>query len=249
MALRLAAVLVVAQFDIASSEGDVAADMEVVHANCRSLMEGLSSSSYSKTELSMVCRAKLPTEVCHAAARDLGEKPWSSSKMDAICKSWEERWTDRWRALEEREQRVRALEDWEAQVDEIMKKKTEVGVCNNLTVDECTVYKRDVYPKYPEELNDAMKEKHEQWRQGSPTSAPDITVHDSKFQVLGAPHVERWPANGLAVAGATSTVAAAVGALLLFLSLGRLLIGVRRRPSSPVAEADSEAQSDSSESS
>lgn len=218
MAQRFLCAFAVAPLAAAGSGN--APDMSGIHGKCYALLQGMSASRYSQAELSMLCRAKLPVEVCRATAKDLGEKPWSPSAIGRTCGKWEEQWSSRM-LLVSPEERHEALEDWEAQVDDIMMAKAAVGICSNKTVDECAVYKRDEYPKYAMQLNDAMKQKHDQWAERDSATERDVSEEalwasaGGKFEVLEAERTNptSWfPALGLAAGAGVFGLAGAFAA-------------------------------------
>lgn len=137
--------------------------MAAVHSKCYALLSGASASTYNQAELSMLCRSKLPVEVCRMAAGELGPTPWSPSTMGRACGKWEEQWSERAVQMSPEERRLDG-EDWQAQIDEITRKKAAVGICTGKAVDECAAHKREEYPKYTKQLNDAMAEKYRSYR-------------------------------------------------------------------------------------
>lgn len=243
MAQRCIRALALVPFAAADFGGDTP-DMSNIQGKCYSLLQGMSASPYSQAELFMLCRAKLPVDVCRSTAEDLGEKPWSPSTIGRTCGMWEEQWAVRMLMVspEEREQ---ALEDWEAQVDDIMKKKSAVGVCTNKTVDECVVYKREEYPKYTKQLNDAMKDKHDQWTGHSGATERAVIDEelrpsaDGKFEVV---HLRGRKISGIDIQPALCVVggAAVVGLAAAILAMRR---SRHRLSASILFESDAEEQS------
>jgi len=162
MALRAVCALAIAPVALASPGGFP--DMAPVHSKCYSLLSGMSASPYNQAELTMICRSKLPVEVCRMAAAELGPTPWQPSTIGRTCGKWQEQWTERVAHMTAEERRLDG-EGWQHQIDEITRKKASVGICTGKTVDECARYKSEEYPRYTKQLNDAMQEKYKSWKE------------------------------------------------------------------------------------
>lgn len=226
--MPLALALLAGALAAAPSAGAAAgADASALRAPCRSVLAGAGKSHYSRAELLMICRSRLPSEVCRGAALELGERPWSSATMDRACGKWEEQHAHRM-LIAAPERREQALEDWVAQVDDVMKQKTAVGACTNETVDACVAYKREGTSNYTRQLNDAMAEKHAS--SGAPrVEEPAVASEDPLLErdglvlqggpLLVAPEVQSLRALGggpgkpLTTGAAAATGAAVSGGL------------------------------------
>jgi len=246
MASRLLGLL--ALFALAAASPDEFPDtaaMASMHANCYSLLTGMGRSSYSKTELQMICRAQLPMDVCRAAANELGEKPWSPATIGRTCGKWEEQWTER-ALLMTPEERELEMTNWQAQMDEITRKKAALGICSGKSLNECVDYKKEEYPKYHQQFNEAYKNKRKCFDDPDcvpdTPSAPDTpSVPDSdsppaeKYEVLG--HEVPAPSSPSVVSGVGAVGLCAVGAAALVALTRR-----RTRSSLGVPVADSDAE-------
>jgi predicted outer membrane protein len=249
MASRLLGLL--ALFALAAASPDEFPDtaaMAAIHANCYSLLTGMGRSSYSKTELSMICRAQLPTEVCRAASNELGEKPWSPATIGRTCGKWEEQWTERALLMTPEERELEQV-DWQAKIDEITRKKAAVGICTGKSVNECASYKAEEYPKYTKQLNEAYKQKHKAWEEaslgpGAEDALDGAEKGDSdygaggmgqRYEVLG--HEVPPPSSPSVLSGVGAAVFCVVGAAVL-------VTLARRRTRSPLVEpvGDSDAE-------
>ncbi|CAK0839107.1 unnamed protein product [Prorocentrum cordatum] len=94
-----------------------------LRARCRSALAGAGESRHGLAELLMVCRSRLPAEVPSGLSPvELGERPWSTSTVDRACGKWEQQHAHRV-LLVAPERREQVMEDWVAQVDDVMKQK------------------------------------------------------------------------------------------------------------------------------
>jgi hypothetical protein len=202
------------------------AAMAGMHANCYSLLTGMGRSSYSEAELSMICRARLPMEVCRAAANELGEKPWSPATIGRTCGKWDEQWTER-ALLMTPEERQLYQKDWQAKINDVVKKKAYVGwECPQRQtgpdpVDQCTKYKNEEYPKLTAELNEVYKQKTEAWKKESNGAAVWYEV----------PGREAPAPSSLSVVSAVGAAALCAAGAAALVALTR-----KRRARSPLAE-------------
>jgi len=243
MALRLLTVVFLVSLTAAAE----LPDMSAMHAKCYSLLHGMSSSAYSKTELAMICRSMLPMEACSEFAKELGEKPWSPSTIGRTCGRWEEQWADRALQMSDRELQD-SVQEWQAQVDDIMKKKTAVGVCNSpedkpTKLEDCTVQKNEEFPKYTKELNDALQGKYKAMQSGAGEKAEEAKkqaeekVEEVKEQV-GATRLHSKTRPVLGMSSGFPTVAGLAGASLVVMVLA--FVAASRRARNGAVRVDSE---------
>jgi len=220
MASGLVGLLALASLAAASpDEFPDATAMAAMHANCYSLLTGMGRSSYSKTELSMICRAQLPMEVCHAAASELGEKPWGPATIGRTCGKWQEQWTERVLLMTPEDREMEQI-DWQANLDEITRKKAALGICTGKTVNECASYKQTEYPKYTQQMNEVYKKKRTAWENST-------ELGGQRYEVLG--HAVPAPSGPSVVLGVGAAALCVLGATAL-------VALTRMRTRSPLAE-------------
>merc|ERR1712151_23993 len=99
------------------------------------------------------------------------------------------------------EERVLEAETFQKAVDEIVKKKADVHLCQDLSVDECVSSKKSTIPKYTEEIEDILQDKNADSGEDEvsskfiATKRLDLAVGVAKVHRLGA-------ATGFGIVGA-----------------------------------------------
>mmetsp|Transcript_47263 Transcript_47263/g.109363 ORF Transcript_47263/g.109363 Transcript_47263/m.109363 type:complete len:229 (-) Transcript_47263:204-890(-) len=128
---------------------------------CRSLLQDLGSRGFADVELAAYCRANAPPQVCRDASSMLGSQPWTSERMGAACRKWED---DARKAAPGREAwSPQDLAVLQQKVDQCMKEKANVGLCKDPTtggsvpVDQCISYKLQEYPKQAQKVQEAIQ--------------------------------------------------------------------------------------------
>lgn len=137
-----------------------------VQAQCRNMLTKISDTGHSHFELAALCRARVPIPVCHDALRSLGQSPWTHEKIATTCRDVQSNWHARFLSTaigRKLQSGVATFSQIQAILDEAMLAKSVIGICTNMTLDECAQFKAKNYPVKAKEIERAITLKYHYW--------------------------------------------------------------------------------------
>jgi len=207
---------------LATASPEDALDASLMHTKCQTLLTGMSARGHSKFELSALCRARLPLDVCGNALSLLGRTPWAPTTISATCGKWQAEFAARTRGFAH-ERRAQTQGLVAESLDGLTQMKAEVGICVNKTLDECAQFKAQEYPKATQKILNVLDALYQQ-SLGNGSPVPQAPQRKYQVPELGADagHGAGFFA-GLALLSAVSAAAGAMLALRLRPSAARPL--------------------------
>jgi len=147
---------------------------------CHELLAGVENEGHSHFEVAALCRARFPSNLCREGLNRLGRQPWSVETMRSACSSWDAEW----KAHAVGPAPTRRTQDLVQGIDYTMDKKQELGICKEMSFEECLQYKVKVYPEIIANITrvvgqiSADAKSQGEAPQGADTPAAPATVND-----------------------------------------------------------------------